>query len=75
MRRPLNSSTPNTNSTMDQETHDPQSDDEQNGAGHKEIVIAVMGVTGAGKSYFIRKVTGREDIDVGDGLESCKSFR
>ncbi|RPB00761.1 hypothetical protein L873DRAFT_1678794 [Choiromyces venosus 120613-1] len=36
-----------------------------------EIVIAVMGVTGAGKSHLIRQVTGQTDITVGDGLESC----
>ncbi|KAG0124760.1 P-loop containing nucleoside triphosphate hydrolase protein [Tuber indicum] len=36
-----------------------------------EIVIAVMGVTGAGKSHLIRQVTGRNEIAVGDGLESC----
>jgi len=36
-----------------------------------EIVIAVMGVTGAGKSHLIRQVTGLNEIAVGDGLESC----
>ena len=37
----------------------------------EKILIAVMGVTGAGKSTFIRTVTGREDVVVGDGLQSC----
>ncbi|PWW74264.1 hypothetical protein C7212DRAFT_353408 [Tuber magnatum] len=36
-----------------------------------EIVIAVMGVTGAGKSHLIRQVTGLNEIAIGDGLESC----
>ncbi|KAL7272119.1 hypothetical protein RUND412_005089 [Rhizina undulata] len=40
-------------------------------APQEDIVIAVMGVTGAGKSNFIRKITGREDIVVGHSLESC----
>lgn len=36
----------------------------------EDIVIAVMGQTGAGKSRFIKSITGREDIVVGEGLES-----
>ncbi|KAN0081952.1 P-loop containing nucleoside triphosphate hydrolase protein [Elaphomyces granulatus] len=39
-------------------------------AGGSEITVAVMGMTGAGKSSFIKKLTGNEDIVVGDGLES-----
>jgi hypothetical protein len=38
-----------------------------------EILIAVMGVTGSGKSYFCRSATGDNDIMVGDGLESCNA--
>jgi hypothetical protein len=34
------------------------------------IVIAVMGVTGVGKSYFVEKATG-ENVVIGDGLRSC----
>lgn len=34
------------------------------------VIVAVMGVTGSGKSSFIRKMTGREDIVVGDSLSS-----
>lgn len=33
-------------------------------------LIAVMGVTGTGKSSFIRLVTGDESIKVGETLES-----
>lgn len=33
--------------------------------------IAVMGVTGAGKSTFIRTASGDESVVVGDGLKSC----
>ena len=38
-----------------------------------EILIAVMGVTGSGKSYFCRAATGDGKIKVGDGLESCNA--
>lgn len=36
------------------------------------IFIAVIGVTGAGKTSFISKATGREDLAIGHGIESCK---
>ena len=39
----------------------------------EEILIAVMGVTGSGKSYFCRAATGDDGIVVGDGLESCNA--
>ncbi|ORX97296.1 P-loop containing nucleoside triphosphate hydrolase protein [Clohesyomyces aquaticus] len=35
-----------------------------------DVVIAVMGMTGVGKSTFIRTITGRDDIVVGHGLIS-----
>lgn len=35
-------------------------------------VIAVMGATGAGKSYFVRTATGDQSIVVGGGLKSGK---
>jgi len=35
-----------------------------------EVVVAVIGVTGAGKSTFIRNMTGNKGIFVGHGLES-----
>lgn len=38
----------------------------------EDIIIAVMGMTGAGKSKFIKTVTGRTDIVVGDRLDSGK---
>jgi Fe-S cluster assembly ATPase SufC len=37
-----------------------------------KLMIAVMGVTGAGKSSFIKTVTGRDDVGVGHGLRSRK---
>ena len=37
-----------------------------------DIVIAVMGVTGAGKSSFIRRMTGDQSIKVGETLQSGK---
>ncbi|RFU33052.1 hypothetical protein B7463_g3282, partial [Scytalidium lignicola] len=36
----------------------------------KNIVIAVVGVTGSGKSTFIRTVSGRNDVIVGNNLTS-----
>lgn len=34
-------------------------------------LIAVMGVTGAGKITFVSKATGRTDLEIGSGLRSC----
>jgi ATPase subunit of ABC transporter with duplicated ATPase domains len=38
----------------------------------RKIYIAVMGVTGAGKSTFIRTASGLEGVDVGHDLKSCE---
>ena len=38
----------------------------------KDVIIAFMGVTGSGKSSFIKALTGRSDIIVGDGLKSSE---
>ena len=35
-----------------------------------ERIVAVMGVTGSGKSALIRLITGKEKIQVGSGLTS-----
>src|SRR5690349_1484973 len=40
--------------------------------GEKSILIAVMGMTGAGKTYFIKQITGLKEMEVGHRLESCK---
>lgn len=40
-------------------------------AGVPEVVIAVMGITSAGKSSLIKQLTG-QDIEIGYGLEACK---
>lgn len=37
----------------------------------QDVVIAVMGVTGAGKSTFISHLT-TENVGIGHGLEGCK---
>ncbi|KAF3086796.1 hypothetical protein TWF569_000409 [Orbilia oligospora] len=37
----------------------------------KVVLIAVMGMTGAGKTTFISKVTGKSDLVIGHSLESC----
>ncbi|KAF9636453.1 hypothetical protein BFW01_g7349 [Lasiodiplodia theobromae] len=34
-------------------------------------LIAVLGITGAGKTTFISRATGRNDLEVGHSLESC----
>ena len=38
------------------------------------IIIAVMGVTGAGKSTLISQITGRQDITIGHGLRTGMLF-
>lgn len=38
----------------------------------KPKIVLVMGVTGAGKSYLISKISG-QSVKVGDSLESCTS--
>lgn len=35
-------------------------------------MIIVMGVTGAGKSYFINKLAGKDVVREGADLESCR---
>ncbi len=35
------------------------------------VIFAVMGTTGSGKSTFIQKASGRQDVPVGHGLKSC----
>jgi hypothetical protein len=35
-----------------------------------DVIVAVMGVTGTGKSSFIRLVTGDDSIKIGEGLQS-----
>jgi len=39
-----------------------------------EIVIAIMGTTGAGKSKFIRALTGDQSIIEGHSLQSCTRY-
>ena len=70
--------TPYPSSVADADDHDyvsvPLVDAEgRNVAGVREVVIAVMGVTGAGKSTLVKQITG-QDVEIGDGLEACTSF-
>ncbi|KAI3317705.1 P-loop containing nucleoside triphosphate hydrolase protein [Xylariaceae sp. AK1471] len=37
----------------------------------QDLLIAVMGMTGSGKTTFISKVTGRRDLNIGHSLTSC----
>ena len=39
-----------------------------------DILIGVMGMTGVGKTSFVRQITGL-DLTVGHGLDSCKLSR
>ncbi|CAI7632774.1 unnamed protein product [Penicillium palitans] len=39
-----------------------------------DILIAVLGLTGAGKTTFISKATGRNDLRIGHGLISCPAY-
>jgi ABC-type ATPase involved in cell division len=36
-------------------------------------MVLVLGETGAGKSYFVRKLTANAQVKVGHNLDSCKS--
>ncbi|OAL48587.1 P-loop containing nucleoside triphosphate hydrolase protein [Pyrenochaeta sp. DS3sAY3a] len=36
-----------------------------------DVLIAVIGVTGAGKTTFVSKATGRKDLEIGSDLSSC----
>lgn len=55
------------------EVEERQSEEESKMNQLPEIVIAVMGVTGSGKSTFIRTASGLVDeVQVGTGLEACE---
>lgn len=36
------------------------------------LLIGVMGVTGSGKSTFVKSATGDESVGVGHTLEACR---
>lgn len=38
-----------------------------------DAVVAIMGSTGAGKSTFVKRVTGSKQVQVGHSLESSNS--
>lgn len=40
-------------------------------AAGNSVVIAVMGMTGCGKSTFIKLATGSPHVEVGESLASC----
>ena len=40
----------------------------------KLCMVVVMGVTGAGKSYFINKLAGRKVTEEGDSLHACTFY-
>jgi len=44
-------------------------------ATEKEILIGLIGVTGAGKSTFAATASGRTDLKIGRTLKSCETPR
>src|SRR5277367_2336648 len=36
------------------------------------VIIAVMGLTGSGKSTFVQKASGLQNIEIGHNLNSCR---
>ena len=38
---------------------------------HNQVFIAVMGVTGSGKSTFIQTATGDDSVPIGMSMKSC----
>jgi hypothetical protein len=40
-------------------------------ADNSDIIIGVIGMTGAGKTTFISKASGRNDLEIGHSLDSC----
>jgi predicted GTPase len=47
-----------------------ESEDQEGKTNGEEIIIAVMGETGSGKSSFIQRVTRSDSVKIGHGLES-----
>lgn len=39
----------------------------------RRILIALCGVTGAGKTTFVAKASGRKDLEIGYGVDPCES--
>lgn len=44
----------------------------RNGKQDAASMIVVMGVTGAGKSYFVNQLAGRKVVEEGANLDSCE---
>jgi hypothetical protein len=40
----------------------------------KDTLIAIIGVTGAGKTTFVSKAAGRTDMRISSGLSSCQQY-
>lgn len=38
-----------------------------------KVTIALLGVTGAGKTTFVSVASGRDDLIIGHGVDPCKS--
>lgn len=52
--------------------NDQDMDDENLPIPTEACMVLVLGETGAGKSYFIKKLTENPSVIVGHGLESCE---
>jgi ABC-type uncharacterized transport system ATPase component len=44
----------------------------KNGQQDAASMIVVMGVTGAGKSYFVNQLAGRKVVEEGSNLDCCE---
>jgi len=38
---------------------------------NREVLIALLGMTGAGKTTFVRAVSGDEELEVGHSIYPC----
>ena len=70
MRATMNTESSGSESSELDNCHTPASDDMED-----ITAIAVMGVTGSGKSNFIKHATNSDRIKVGHSLQSCKEHR
>jgi ABC-type proline/glycine betaine transport system ATPase subunit len=52
----------------------PKPKDSKSRTGKQDVILAVMGMTGAGKSSFISNATGSNKIRIGDTLYSGESL-
>jgi ABC-type multidrug transport system ATPase subunit len=58
---------------MDQADAEGQSQSQEHKSGdNRKVMIALLGVTGAGKSTFINVASGKETLKISHGSKPCK---